>query len=99
MLLPVLTEILSLLWVGDVLLKKNNTHTLTAENKSVQWTSGCDYRGLHTYMILLIFVTVYEIPSGRVLAAYNGHLKVVYDLCWSSDDRSLLSASSDGTVK
>uniref|UniRef100_H3DPP8 Abelson helper integration site 1 n=1 Tax=Tetraodon nigroviridis TaxID=99883 RepID=H3DPP8_TETNG len=44
-------------------------------------------------------VVVYEIPSGRVLTAYNGHLKVVYDLCWSSDDRSLLSASSDGTVK
>ncbi|TWW71794.1 Jouberin Abelson helper integration site 1 protein -like protein [Takifugu flavidus] len=44
-------------------------------------------------------VVVYEIPSGRVLTAFSGHLKVVYDLCWSSDDHSLLSASSDGTVK
>uniref|UniRef100_A0A3P9PLR3 Abelson helper integration site 1 n=1 Tax=Poecilia reticulata TaxID=8081 RepID=A0A3P9PLR3_POERE len=42
-------------------------------------------------------VVVYEIPSGTVLAAFNGHLKIVYDLCWSSDDRVLLSASSDGT--
>uniref|UniRef100_A0A3B5L2M6 Abelson helper integration site 1 n=1 Tax=Xiphophorus couchianus TaxID=32473 RepID=A0A3B5L2M6_9TELE len=42
-------------------------------------------------------VVVYEIPSGTVLAAFNGHLKIVYDLSWSSDDRVLLSASSDGT--
>ncbi|XP_068608243.1 jouberin [Brachionichthys hirsutus] len=44
-------------------------------------------------------VVVYEIPSGKVLAAFSGHLKIVYDLCWSGDDRSLLSASSDGTVR
>ncbi|XP_076013611.1 jouberin isoform X2 [Genypterus blacodes] len=44
-------------------------------------------------------VVVYEIPSGKVLAAFGGHLKIVYDLCWSRDDRSLLSASSDGTVR
>ncbi|XP_049451487.1 jouberin [Epinephelus fuscoguttatus] len=44
-------------------------------------------------------VIVYEIPSGKVLAEFIGHLKIVYDLCWSRDDRSLLSASSDGTVR
>ncbi|KAM4724374.1 jouberin isoform 2-T2 [Anableps anableps] len=44
-------------------------------------------------------VVVYEVPSGKVMAAFNGHLKIVYDLCWSSDDRNLLSASSDGTVR
>ncbi|XP_069567712.1 jouberin isoform X1 [Brachyistius frenatus] len=44
-------------------------------------------------------VVVYEIPSGKVLAAFSGHLSIVYDLCWSRDDRSLLSASSDGTVR
>uniref|UniRef100_A0A665XAS8 Jouberin n=1 Tax=Echeneis naucrates TaxID=173247 RepID=A0A665XAS8_ECHNA len=44
-------------------------------------------------------VVVYEIPSGKVLAAFSGHLKIVYDLCWSRDDRTLLSASSDGTVR
>ncbi|XP_041704152.2 jouberin [Coregonus clupeaformis] len=44
-------------------------------------------------------IIVYEIPSGKVLAAFNGHLSIVYDLCWSRDDRSLLSASSDGTVR
>uniref|UniRef100_A0A8C7T9V4 Jouberin n=1 Tax=Oncorhynchus mykiss TaxID=8022 RepID=A0A8C7T9V4_ONCMY len=44
-------------------------------------------------------VIVYEIPSGKVLAAFNGHLSIVYDLCWSRDDWSLLSSSSDGTVR
>lgn len=44
-------------------------------------------------------VVVYEIPSGRLLAAFSGHFKVIYDLCWSKDDYRLLSASSDGTVK
>uniref|UniRef100_A0A4W5PAX7 Jouberin n=1 Tax=Hucho hucho TaxID=62062 RepID=A0A4W5PAX7_9TELE len=44
-------------------------------------------------------VIVYEIPSGEVLASFNGHLSIVYDLCWSRDDRSLLSCSSDGTVR
>ncbi|RVE57628.1 hypothetical protein OJAV_G00218040 [Oryzias javanicus] len=42
---------------------------------------------------------LYEIPSGKVLAAFSGHLKIVYDLCWSRDDGRLLSASSDGTVR
>ena len=46
-----------------------------------------------------VLSTVYEIPSGTVLAVFSGHLSVVYDLCWSRDDRSLLSASSDGTVR
>lgn len=44
-------------------------------------------------------VVVYQIPSGQLLAAFSGHFKVIYDLCWSSDDLRLLSASSDGTVK
>ncbi|XP_024912762.1 jouberin isoform X2 [Cynoglossus semilaevis] len=44
-------------------------------------------------------VVVYEIPSGKVLAAFSGHLKIIYDLCWSRDDQRLLSASSDGTVR
>ncbi|XP_057200558.1 jouberin [Triplophysa rosa] len=44
-------------------------------------------------------IIIYEIPSGKVLASFNGHLSVVYDLCWSSDDRGLLTASSDGTVR
>ncbi|XP_066556183.1 jouberin [Amia ocellicauda] len=44
-------------------------------------------------------IIVYEISSGKVLGAFNGHLCIVYDLCWSRDDKNLLSASSDGTVR
>ncbi|XP_057716218.1 jouberin isoform X2 [Corythoichthys intestinalis] len=44
-------------------------------------------------------VVVFEIPSGKALAVFSGHLKVVYELCWSADDRHLLSVSSDGTVR
>lgn len=45
------------------------------------------------------FSVVYEIPSGKVLASFNGHLSIVYDLCWTRDGTGLLSASSDGTVR
>ncbi|XP_076835204.1 jouberin-like [Brachyhypopomus gauderio] len=44
-------------------------------------------------------LVVYEIPSGKVLASFHGHLNIVYDLCWTRDDRRLISASSDGTVR
>ncbi|XP_051503141.1 jouberin [Myxocyprinus asiaticus] len=44
-------------------------------------------------------IIIYEIPSGKVLVSFNGHLSVVYDLCWSKDDKGLLTASSDGTVR
>ncbi|XP_072768019.1 jouberin isoform X2 [Nerophis lumbriciformis] len=44
-------------------------------------------------------VVVFEIPSGKVLIAFSGHLKIVYELCWTSDDTRLLSTSSDGTVR
>ncbi|XP_071997576.1 jouberin isoform X2 [Engystomops pustulosus] len=44
-------------------------------------------------------IYLYEIPSGQYLRELQGHLNVVYDLCWSTDDQHLLSASSDGTVR
>uniref|UniRef100_A0A4W3J8A4 Jouberin n=1 Tax=Callorhinchus milii TaxID=7868 RepID=A0A4W3J8A4_CALMI len=44
-------------------------------------------------------IVVYEISSGQVLGEFNGHLSIVYSLCWSNDDNTLLSASSDGTVR
>ncbi|KYO19049.1 jouberin isoform C [Alligator mississippiensis] len=44
-------------------------------------------------------ITLYEIPSGQYLREFYGHLNIVYDLCWSKDNKYLLTASSDGTVR
>ncbi|XP_034274751.1 jouberin [Pantherophis guttatus] len=44
-------------------------------------------------------VILYEIPSGCYLREFYGHLNIVYDLCWSKDNRHLLTASSDGTAR
>ncbi|XP_066467319.1 jouberin [Tiliqua scincoides] len=44
-------------------------------------------------------IVLYEIPSGQYLREFYGHLNIVYDLCWSKDNRHLLTASSDGTAR
>ncbi|XP_016042310.2 jouberin isoform X2 [Erinaceus europaeus] len=44
-------------------------------------------------------IILYEIPSGRLMRELCGHLNIVYDLCWSKDDRNILTASSDGTAR
>ncbi|KAF6112618.1 Abelson helper integration site 1 [Phyllostomus discolor] len=44
-------------------------------------------------------VILYEIPSGRFLRELCGHLNIIYDLCWSEDDRYILTASADGTAR
>ncbi|KAM8791855.1 jouberin [Rhynchonycteris naso] len=44
-------------------------------------------------------IILYEIPSGRFMRELCGHLNIIYDLCWSQDDRFILTASSDGTAR
>ncbi|XP_010963915.1 jouberin isoform X4 [Camelus ferus] len=44
-------------------------------------------------------IILYEIPSGRFMRELCGHLNIIYDLCWSKDDRCILTASSDGTAR
>ena len=66
--------------------------TVLFSHAGTMLAAACADRG--TYPIV-----VYKIPSGRPLATFSGHFKVIYDLCWSNDDHRLLSASSDGTVK
>ncbi|XP_040821563.1 jouberin [Ochotona curzoniae] len=44
-------------------------------------------------------VILYEIPSGRFMRELCGHLNIIYDLCWSTDDRYILTSSSDGTAR
>lgn len=42
---------------------------------------------------------IYKIPSGELIAQLSGHFGIVYDVCWSRNDKQLLTASSDGTVR
>ncbi|XP_066214133.1 jouberin-like isoform X2 [Saccopteryx leptura] len=44
-------------------------------------------------------IILYEIPSGHFMRELCGHLNIIYDLCWSQDDRFILTASSDGTAR
>ncbi|XP_069701655.1 jouberin-like [Periplaneta americana] len=44
------------------------------------------------------FIIVYSIPGGKECVKYVGHQGLVYDLCWSSKDTMLLSASADWTA-
>ena len=40
-----------------------------------------------------------QIPSGKARGQLVGHYGLVYDLCWSKDNKHILSASSDGTAR
>ncbi len=44
-------------------------------------------------------VQIWDVVSGAVLAVLAGHSKPVYDVSFSPDGRSLLSASHDGSTK
>uniref|UniRef100_UPI00358FBE35 jouberin-like n=1 Tax=Myxine glutinosa TaxID=7769 RepID=UPI00358FBE35 len=54
--------------------------------------AACAHRDTHP-------IRLYEIPSGKLLAELHGHLSIVYDLCWSSNDKHLISASADSTAQ
>ncbi|XP_013379742.1 jouberin [Lingula anatina] len=55
---------------------------------------ACGCHDKSTYPIL-----VYEIPSGQLKGQFLGHYSIIYDLCWTKDSKSLLSASSDATAR
>lgn len=42
---------------------------------------------------------MYDIHNGKLVAQFEGHLNLIYDLNWSADDSELISASSDTTAK
>ncbi|KAJ3261547.1 Jouberin [Boothiomyces macroporosus] len=44
-------------------------------------------------------IKIYELETGKRMATLEGHLDLVYQLCWSQDDSELISASSDGSVR
>ncbi|KAJ2074684.1 hypothetical protein GGI16_008657, partial [Coemansia sp. S142-1] len=44
-------------------------------------------------------VKLWDGVSGKFIASLRGHVAAVYQVCWSSDSRMLLSASKDSTLK
>ena len=48
-----------------------------------------------------VYITFYFLQtlSGRSISKFQGHFSIIYDLCWSYNDKELLSASSDGTAR
>jgi WD40 repeat protein len=45
------------------------------------------------------FVKVFEVPSGKLLKAFEGHTHHVLDVGWKADGKLLASASADNTIK
>jgi len=44
-------------------------------------------------------IKIYEFPGGELVCLLNSHFGIIYDLCWSTNNKELLSASADGTVR
>jgi WD40 repeat protein len=44
-------------------------------------------------------IKLYDTQTGMDMLTFAGHHELIYDLCWSSDGRELISASADQTVK
>ncbi|CAB4020711.1 jouberin isoform X1 [Paramuricea clavata] len=55
---------------------------------------ACGCAEKHSFSIF-----VFETLSGRSVSTFQGHFSIIYDLCWSYNDKELLSASSDGTAR
>ena len=44
-------------------------------------------------------ILIYYFDSGEQVATLSGHVGIVYSIDWSSNDKILLSVSSDGTAR
>eukprot|EP00158_Paraphelidium_tribonemae_P006872 Partr_v1_DN28010_c0_g1_i2_m57613 putative Abelson helper integration site 1 len=44
-------------------------------------------------------IKIFDTLSGSRIVSLSGHADLVYELCWSDDERFLISSSSDGTVR
>ena len=44
-------------------------------------------------------IRVYHADTGELWILLEGHISLVYELCWAPDSSSLLSASADGSVR
>ena len=54
----------------------------------------------HSKSIIKIFNILHEDESEQgEVAILSGHIDIIHDLCWSHDDKFLVSASADGSCK
>ena len=44
-------------------------------------------------------VKVWDGKNGKYISTLRGHVKAVYQISWSADNKLLVSGSSDSTVK
>ena len=44
-------------------------------------------------------IKIFDVEDGNLQIVLSGHNDLIHDLCWSKDDRFLISASADGSVK
>ncbi|XP_063868678.1 jouberin-like isoform X1 [Scylla paramamosain] len=44
-------------------------------------------------------VFIYDVLAGHLEQALCGHLGLIYDICWSTDDGHILTASADSTAR
>lgn len=56
-------------------------------------TCLCTQNYLANYLYLL------QYPEGNLIFKFENHFGIVYDLCWSTNGKELLSGSADSTVR
>lgn len=44
-------------------------------------------------------IKIADVEHGQIKIVLRGHHDLIHDMCWSSDDNYLVSASADGSAK
>ncbi|GAB1607187.1 jouberin-like, partial [Argonauta hians] len=55
---------------------------------------ACGCHDVEEYPIL-----IYEVTTGQLVNSFSGHFGLIYDVCWSTNDKFLCTASADGTAR
>lgn len=70
----------------------NGSFTLAFSNNGLYLAVACVQTNSYP-------IRIYNVLNGERLATLDGHLDLVYQISWSSNDNQLLSSSSDGTSR
>lgn len=44
-------------------------------------------------------IKIFNVEDGYLAFAFRGHNDLIHDICWSPDDRFLVTASADGSCR